>query len=447
MASAKRPSGSAPDSAPGGVPPENDAEKPADAAASSGSRRPKRVAPTIDLKATEVPADPPPPTANPESLRASSRPESKPKEDFTNTAPGSDSRGMPRFEVRDAISASTIAAGLTGGLLVSIVLFVLWLTGMVPIRYAGSTAMRARVSVLEMQLHDLSNRAPPDAKSSEELTQRVAKLEQALTQAQAQTQASGADPKLVERLDAAENAMKSLGVALAAINGRVDANAARVEATEKATADTTRAAATSDGALGTRVETLEKSAAAAESQIAKASDKANAAERSARFAVTASALRDAAVAGEPFAGELAAVKSLGADAAAVAALEPFATAGIPRDAVLARDLSAVLPQVMKLSGIDASSSGGFLDKLQANASKLVRVRPAGEIAGADTASVAARLERKAAQADIAGALAELKTLPAPVRAPAEGWIKQVEARNAAIDASRKLVSDSFHTLQ
>ncbi len=48
--------------------------------------------------------------------------------------------------------------------------------------------------------------------------------------------------------------------------------------------------------------------------------------------------------------------------------------------------------------------------------------------------------------DFTGALAELNALPANVRAPAEDWIKKVEARNAAMDASRRVVADALAAL-
>jgi hypothetical protein len=72
----------------------------------------------------------------------------------------------------------------------------------------------------------------------------------------------------------------------------------------------------------------------------------------------------------------------------------------------------------------------------------VRVRPVDEAASAD-APGGARIDALAAQGDLAGALAELVKLPPAERAPAETWIKQVQARAAAIDASRRLAADSL----
>jgi hypothetical protein len=400
------------------------------------SRRSRRPAPTIDLTAKEIPGE----------AAAEPQPDAAASDTGRFDAPPNDrGAGSPRFASRDGISVTTIAAGLAGGLLVSIVLFVLWLTGTVPIRYAGTTAMRARVSTLEMQVSELTKaNSGTDAKLADELTQRVAKLEQAAQgSAQGSAQAS-ADPKLLERLDAAENAMKALGVAIAALTSRVEANGARVDAAEKATADINRASASSDGALSRRVEALEKSVAEASASVAKARTD----ERAARFAVAASALRDVVVSGEPFANELAAVKSLGAQSDALAPLASFAAQGVPGDAALAKELSALIPSLQKLAGAptETAQGAGFLDKLQANAAKLVRVRPAGEAAGSDPVSQVARIEQFAARGDVAAAQKELASLPAAIRAPADAWLKKLDARRAAIDASRKLAADSVRAL-
>ena len=62
------------------------------------------------------------------------------------------------------------------------------------------------------------------------------------------------------------------------------------------------------------------------------------------------------------------------------------------------------------------------------------------------AAILARSEAKAARGDVAGATAELGQLPPNVRAPAEAWIKSVQARAAAIDASRRLAADALARL-
>jgi hypothetical protein len=150
--------------------------------------------------------------------------------------------------------------------------------------------------------------------------------------------------------------------------------------------------------------------------------------------------------GLPFAAELAAVKSLSGDAAAFAPLEPFAASGVPSAGSLGRELAALMPVIWKASRKDEPQAGTFLERLQSNAERIVRIRPAGEVAGDDPASVRARIEGRAGSADIRGALAELAKLPPDARAPAEAWIKKANARDAAIAAARNVAQTALSAL-
>ena len=436
--------------------------------APEAARRGKRAAPTIDLKATEVkpspvagepqpqtaaepPAAPPPP--EPEQPRAG--PDNPPPTDDAATSTASP-RGLSHY-----FTAPTLAAGVAGAAMTAIVLFALWLTGLVPIRYAGSTATRARVTALEMQVHDLQNRpAPaPDSKATAALNDRIAKLEEALAKLPA-----GSDANLTERIAAADNAMKSMGVALAALNRRNDdavASAAqareRAEAAEKAVTelrasvqdvakDIAKSAAPGISsseldALQKRLAALEQSAKSARDDIAKTA----AIDTGTRLALSAATLRDAVTSGAPYQAELAQAQSLGPDSKTLAALAPFAGSGVPSAQALARELSALIPTMLKSSGAPASA-GGFIERLQANAGRLVRIRPVDAPPGDDTSAVLARIEIAAAKADIAGALADLGKLAEATRAPAQPWIAKAKAREAALAAARQIAADTARSL-
>ncbi len=95
----------------------------------------------------------------------------------------------------------------------------------------------------------------------------------------------------------------------------------------------------------------------------------------------------------------------------------------------------------------ATRDGGILDRLQANAEKLVRIRPIEGVPGEDANAILSRIEVKAAHGDIAGALAELAKLPPSVRAPALAWIAKAEARGKAVDASRRLAAEALAALK
>src|SRR5262249_2141033 len=158
---------------------------------------------------------------------------------------------------------------------------------------------------------------------------------------------------------------------------------------------------------------LERSHKLLEAELAKRNAAAASGDKALRLAFAASALKAAVERGEPFAPELATAKALGADPATLAPLEPFAASGVPRAGMLARELRELAPMLRPRT---AAPRENFLQRLQVNAEKLVRVRPVDEAAGAES-SGGARIDALAAQGDLAGALAELVKLPPAERAP------------------------------
>jgi|SRR5579862_356293 len=391
------------------------------------SARGQREAPTIDLTAAEVP-----PAGEPEGAAAG---------------------------VADPASTSIRRLGIASGagaVLVVLIAAGLWRAGFLPVIVPGSGDLKDKVAALEKQVSDLESRPQlPAAGNLEAITQRVDKIEAALAKLPT------ANTDLADKLATADKAMKSLGLALTALSHRTDdaaANAAdarkAADAAAKAVADlqTSTAAAAASGAAGTpsadvealqkRVGTLETQAKAAHEAIAGNGGSDNAA----RLALSAGVLRSAVILGAPYADELAAVKQLGGDKAALTALAPFAAGGAPTAQALAQELSALMPQMQKIAGA-APPSADFLAKLQANAARLVRIQPVKAPQGDDTSAVLARLEVDAANADIAAALADLGKLPDKIRAPATGWIEKAGARQAAAAAATQYAAATARALR
>jgi hypothetical protein len=414
----------APQAAPQGAPQD---------AAQVGSRRKKRAAPTIDLTAAEMP---PPEAASPPQSDPPPAPAQKPPPEPAKDEPAKPAETRPG----GPIGMATLAAGVAGAAAVMLVLFVLWLAGLVPVRYVAST--------------DTGPQVPADTKAMDALIQRVSKIEETIKKL------SASDASIAEWLTAADNAMKSLGIALAALNRRSDEIAAnanqvreRAEAAVKAVAELRASmqdvvknspagiSPAEPDALQKRVAALEQSAKAARDDLAKASS----ADITARTALSAAGLRDAVASGTPFAAELAQAKSLGADDKILAPLAPFAASGVPTESGLAQELRALLPAMRKISGAQAPE-GGFLERLQANAGKLVRIRPVDAAPGDDPSAVLARLEVNMVKADIAGALADLGKLAEATRAPAQAWIAKAQARQAALAAARQYAAGTVRAL-
>src|SRR5205823_1979873 len=158
--------------------------------------------------------------------------------------------------------------------------------------------------------------------------------------------------------------------------------------------------------------------------------------RPVRLAVVAAMLRAAIERGEPFGSELRAAQVLADDPAVLAPLEGFATSGVPAAATLARELARLTPSLLN-AGAAPAPDASILARLQSSAGKLVRVRPIEEMPGDELAAIVARIELRAAQVDVAGALAELAKLPPVLSAPAQAWTDKARAREAAVEAGRK----------
>ena len=164
-----------------------------------------------------------------------------------------------------------------------------------------------------------------------------------------------------------------------------------------------------------------------------------------RYALIAAGLRSALERGDPFTAELAAARTAGLDPAVLTQLAPFASTGVPNVQDLFRELGGLIPEMLKVSA-PAAQEGNYLDRLQAHAERLVRIRPVGDQAGDDPATVIGRIERDMARRDLAAVLAELDKLPAPAQAVADAWRKKALARQTASAASAKLVAASFAKL-
>jgi len=408
----------------------------------------RRPAPTIDLKATELSSEPaaggPEPTA--------SAPPSPAPEAAAQMPPKSDARRSP-YALAPLVGAVLAAVLLTFG--------IAW----VAMSGAGSEAgaTQARIAQLERQVADLAARTPAQAANSAaagDLASRLQKLEAAVAKVPAPP-APATDPALTSRIAALETQLKSLGETLAALRQRSEAAVSDInqrlaqqdppgapsgETSEQAAAATANAAAIA--ALTERLDALEGGAKSTQTALAAEVAKRTAEssdDHAVRTAVTAAALTAAVERGRPFTAELKAAQSQAADPGALAPLESFAATGVPNPNALVRELTSLEPALLRAAGA-GTAEGGFLEKLQANAERMVRIRPIEEVPGDDPAAVIARIQVKAVHGDLPGALAELGNLPANVRAPAQPWIDKAQARAAALAASRAFAADALAAL-
>jgi hypothetical protein len=337
----------------------------------------------------------------------------------------------------------------------------------------GAADLTARLAGIEARQRDDAAAVSAQAEKLDELSMRFARLS-------SQASPAAADPAFADRLAALEAEVKPLAARLDETDRRIrDAAGAAKSAGDHADEvagelDEIKNAGT-DRVVVPQVERPALEAFAARLDAAEAALKSiqqsSAASAAAsgvplRGAMVATALRMAVERGYPFAAELAAARMIGLDPAALAMMEPFAAAGVPRRNALFRDLSGLVPELLRVaaggpggpavqpdhSGNDA---GSYLDRLKAGAAKLVRIRPVGQgveagqgghggdLRGDDPAAVIGRIEGAMTRQDVAGIEAELDKLPAPARELAEPWRKKALAREAAIDAARRLAAASL----
>jgi hypothetical protein len=302
--------------------------------------------------------------------------------------------------------------------------------------------------------------AAPDGAKLDEIAARVSRLETA-PPATSPAAADAAELKeLAGRVAAVEAAVKPIDQHLTEIERQGAENAkaaqeanARAETVAKAMTEVQRVDADQEKSQqGTRTEVtaLVGRLAAVETQVKQVGDQvAEAAvpkpDEALRYALIAAGLRSALERGEPFTAELAAAKTAGIDPALLAQIAPFASTGIPNVQELFRELGGLIPEMLKVSA-PAAQEGSYLDRLQAHAERLVRIRPVGDQTGDDPATVIGRIERDMARRDLAAVLAEFDKLPAPAQGLAEAWRKKALARQTAGAASTKLVAASFAKL-
>ena len=442
-----------------------------------GKRR--RPPSTIDLKATEVPPESVQPTEHADPLQEPAPAEGQPAVAGAAAEPTGDPSGEPSPSASDATTKAVeqseerpdasaingsvsapregwagrmngrlIAAAVAGVAAILVLFLAVWSLG----AFGSRDDQEARLAALEKQVRDLSAKPVSsglDPRALADLEARVSKAEQAA----AASPPAQPDQALASRIAALESTMRPLAEA----GQRADAaNAAAREAKSRADAafdmaqknSVQPAAEAADRkdieVLAARLATLEQAAKSVDDKIARAV-RGSEADRAGRLAFVATSLRSAVERGDPFAQELAAAKSLAPDGSVLAPLEPFATTGVPRAAMLARELSQLSGPILSAAGT-TPRDGGILDRLQQNAERLVRIRPISEAPGEDPAAIVARAEAKASRGDIAGALSDLSQLPEPARAPAQAWVKKAEAQVAALAVARKLADNAIGAL-
>jgi hypothetical protein len=314
-----------------------------------------------------------------------------------------------------------------------------------PASSVALVALDKRVGALEAALA-----RGPDKTIGDAYGQRITALESAALSAKAAADAN--EGSLAEAQAARADAAKALALAASAAQGANGAPAAQAGPSEQANALEGRIGKLEAGLaaldrppvdlapVNQRIDKLESVLAAPKSETRAPAESVAPSRDWAALAVVAQALGDRLRAGAPFAPEQAALERLGADPARLTALKPLAEKGAPTTTALASDFARIAPSLLAAG---PTKSGGAIDRLFANMSKVVRVTPVGEIAGDDPAALVSQIGAALERGRLGPALAVWERLPEAARQASQEWAGEAQARLAADQAAQGVVDDAI----
>lgn len=400
-------------------------DKPEDAGLAPESGRAKRTPPTIDLEATEVSTQPQDVAGEPEaqpSAEQANADQAGAEDAKVETAKVETAKPEPEHSEAPAAAASGaispwVIAPFSGAVAAAVVIAVGWALG-----WPAVQAPPAAPQVTSATVDALSG--------------RVAAVE-------AKAGKPAADPAIVARLDALEKSVGTIRGDIAGLRAQSDKTASALNDAKSAPRDA--GASSGLAALDDRISKLERASTTARAELAQQGEKIADAkvmdDRPLRYVVAATLLDVAVRHNDPFEAQLTAARSLAAKPEVLKPLDTFAASGIPTPVALSRELLNIVPKLSPPPEAP-SSSAGIVERLQAGASKLVRIERTDGV-GNDRGAIVTRVTAAALRNDFVEARRELKTLPEADRAPAQAWLDKADARDAALAASRKFADDAL----
>jgi hypothetical protein len=374
--------------------------------------RPRRAPPTIELPASEVTSA----TSGPTVSEAEQDPAPPEMPEETAAESIADPVTPEEPAAPRAKRPSVVLPATLGALTAALLLGATWLAG-----WPGSFAA-----------------APQDNAALDALNARIAKIE--ARPAAPATTVAAPDPALAARLDSLEKSLAALRSDLAAAKTQSAGAVAAVSELKSAPP----VAAVDLSPITARLGEVERAAGALKTEVVEQNAKP-ADDLPLRRVVAASLLETMVRQGEPYAAALAAAKPLADDANALKSLDGFAATGVPGPAALGRELLALLPKLAPAAE-PVSTTGGIVDRLQAGAARLIRIERTDGVAGSDSSAIASRAAAAARRNDLAEAKRELTTMPPTDRAIVQPWIDRVDARDAALAASRQFAATAMAAL-
>ena len=379
-------------------------DRPEDLELPPDAGRAKRPPPTIDLEATEISGE----TRNAHADA----------EAGADAGAGAAAEPGPSAQ-RPPVMSSAVVSAVSGACAAALVIAIAWRMG-----WPGQAAAPPAPAVSQAVIDGIAA--------------RLAKVEDKANQ----PASPASDPAAAERVEALQKSVASLSADVASLRAQSEKLAADLNNVKSAPRDA--AAAPDLSAINERIAALERADRAQSTEIAQ--ENAKPVDDVALRRIVAAALLDVLVrTGEPYPAALSAAKSLAPNPDALKPLDAFAESGLPGPPVLSRELLALVPKLSPPLPDNSTTGSSLIDKLQAGASKLVRIERTDAV-GNTSGNVVARVTAAALRNDYKEARRELETLPASDRAAAQAWLEKADARDAALAVSRQFASEAMTAL-
>ncbi|TCT06045.1 hypothetical protein [Aquabacter spiritensis] len=269
---------------------------------------------------------------------------------------------------------------------------------------------------------------PSGERNLEPLLQRLAAVE-----ARPQPNLSPLEQRLA-RAEAATAPIADLQRATAAMQGEMAGLKQAAQAIPAATAQV--------AALGQQVSTLAAQAAEARRRAEEVASAATSFDRAVATVVVLGALKDAVLAGRPFAAELDAARAvLGKSAGS---LDPFAAGASSGYAPPAKLAERLVQAEAAPAPAGASSTGSsFLDRIVTSAENLVRVGPAENAAASGPPASLDGVVGAVRSGDLDGALKKIEALPPATRAKLKDIAAEIATRREAATTATALYQQAL----
>lgn len=162
--------------------------------------------------------------------------------------------------------------------------------------------------------------------------------------------------------------------------------------------------------------------------------------------VLAQGIQGALERGAPFAAEIAALQTLGVEAARLGPLAEMAAKGAPSQAVLAAEWKKLAPTLLSATAPETPKTQNLMERLSSGAASLVTVRRDTDPPGDNVAGAIAAVDAAQASGDIAAMDAAFAKLPAKAQDLAKDWLALAKNRAGGVEAARALVADAIARL-